>query len=293
LIFSSTIKSSMNHNVRSIRSVTSNSTTPHSSTYPSAYPSEAEDEEPTIIKAHPFPFLSLPSELRNKIYGCAFEAAPPILDLDPDNFRLIHHKFSLFLVSKQIHAEASHHFYSSHTIRLFPTHPGRFFKTRKPLLARLSPQYRSSITSLELRLGPGWNKPPRGWVINDALGLQNTTSVRVLKVFVECDPSDGIFKGFRQADGFYESFSKDLLNKVLEAVPSIEVVEFDAWTSVKKNGDMMMGLLEVATRFEKMVAWGPERGWNEEREEDMGWVREVLPGPGTDKIALRSMAVLS
>jgi len=259
----------MNHNVQSIRSIASNSTTPQSSTYPSAYPSGAEDEEPTIIKAFLFPFLSLPSELRSKIYGCAFEAVPPILDLDPDNFHLIYRKFSLFLVSKQIHAEASHHFYSSHTIRLFPTHPGRFFKTKKPLLARLSPQCRSSITSLELRLGPGWNKPPRGWVINDALGLQNATSVQVLKVFVECDPSDGIFKGFRQADGFYESFSKDLLNKVLEAVPSIEVVEFDAWTSVKKNGDMMMGLLEVATGFEKMVAWGQERGWNEEREEDM------------------------
>lgn len=100
-------------------------------------------------------------------------------------------------------------------------------------------------------------------MVNEALGLTNCMSVRVLKIFVECDPSDGIFKGFRQSDGFYEGFSCTLLENVLKEVPSVKVVEFDAWTSVKRDGDMITSLGEVVQRFDKTVAWGPERGWEE------------------------------
>jgi len=256
----------------SIRSVRSASTTPD----PSAYPSEAEDSELDDKKRPTFPFLSLPSELRNKVYSLVFASAPAVIDLDPGTFSLLHRQriLALFSVSRQVHHEATHHFFSTHTFRLFPIYPGRYFKTKKPLLARLPAHYRASITTLELRLGPGWNAPPRGWVVNDALGLADCTNTRVLKIFVECDPSDAIFKGFRAGDGFYERFSQNLLEGVLKEVPTINVVEFDAWSSVKRNGDMIAGLGEVVAKYDKVVGWGPERGWDQES--DQVWLDAVL-----------------
>jgi len=186
----------MNHGSLSIRHIKGASMTPASSAYPtptssaypSAYPSEEEDTGTTKKKKKPtFAFLSLPSELRNKIYSFVFSAAPSVIDLDPSTFSLLHCNkiLALFGVSRQIHLEATHNFFSTHTIRLFPTYPGRYFKTKKPLLARLPKHYRASITTLELRLGPGWNNPPRGWIVSEALGLKDCLSVRVLKVFVE------------------------------------------------------------------------------------------------------------
>ncbi|KAH8813050.1 hypothetical protein F5884DRAFT_634451, partial [Xylogone sp. PMI_703] len=254
--------------------------TPASSQYPSAYPSEDESEESRASKKAPFPFLSLPSELRNKIYCMIFQPCPQVIDLDPSTFTVLSRTNirALFLVSKQVYEESTHAFFSIHTFRLFPTHPGRYFKTKKPLLSRLPPQYRASITTLELRLGPGWNNPPRGWIVNPALGLRDCKNARVLKVFVECDPSDGIFKGFRHSDGFYEKFSQALLHDVLVDVPSIKIVEFDAWSSVKRGGDMIKGLLQVLGEFKnKIIAWGPERGWDADEDEDgKDWVDVTL-----------------
>jgi len=267
--------------VSSLRAVGSAELTPATSASPSAtpslsrstYPSEDEDEAPR--KFRPFRFLDLPSELRNKIYGHAFNLAPHILDLDPDNFRTIHRKMSIFLVSKQIHDEASHNFYSTNTIRLFPCHPGRFFKTKKPLLARLPSHYRASISSLELRLGPGFANPPRGWVVNEALGLRDCINARILKVMVQIDTSNPVFEGFRSSDdGFYERFSKALLDDALSSLPSIINIEFDAWSSVMKDGPMMRALLDVAYKHNLMVSWGPERGWKDEKNEE--WMDKLI-----------------
>ena len=130
------------------------------------------------------------------------------------------------------------------------------------------------MTSLDLRLGPGWSNPPRGWVINDALGLADCTNVWVLKVFVECDPSDDFFRGFRRSEGFYERFCADLLDGVLKEVPSIRVVEFDAYSSVRRTGDMMARLGEVVAKHGKAIAWGPERGWD--KEGDQVWMDAIL-----------------
>jgi hypothetical protein len=268
------------------------STTPRSSAYPSAYPSEAEDEVVATPKGGKFPFLALPSELRNKIYSLVFSAAPLHLDLDPSIFKIFHRTqmFAIFRVSRQLYREATHHFFSTHTFRLFPTFPGRYFKTKRPLLARLPAQYRQSITSLELRLGPGWNNPPRGWVVNDALGLADCTSVRVLRIFVECDPSDAIFKGFRKSEGFYEEFSASLLDEVMKNVPSIKIVEFDAYTSVKRSGDMMSGLEQVVAKYEgKIVEWGRERGW--EKETEQIWLDALLIHAASQRLS-RARAVL-
>ena len=228
-----------------------------------AHPSYKGPEEKERKKKQPFRFMDLPSELRIKIYGFHFSGAPSVIDLDPDNYKQIHQKLAILRTCRTIYSEASHAFYGSRTFRIFPTHSGKFFKTKKPLLARLNPRQRGWIMSLELRLGPGWSKPPRGWVVNPALGLGDCTNLRKLTVFVECDPSDGFFNGFRRAEGFYEEFSCNLLLEVLRELPHIERIHFDAWTSVKKSGDMMRGLLELANSQGRGICWGPERGWSD------------------------------
>lgn len=276
------MKISMRRKARLIKQFPSSSSSRHLSDLASIPPPEAEG--PVGDGAKPFRFLNLPSELRNKIYEAYFNGAPLILDLDPDNYKSIGRMLPLFLVSKQVHEEASHYFYSTHTIRLFPTHPGRFFKTRKPLLARLPPRYRDYITSFQLRLGPGFTNPPRGWVVNEALGLRDATSVRLLTVFVEVDTSNPIFEGFRRnEDGFYEMFSRNLLDGVLTSVPSIIEVQFDAYLSVQKDGNMMRGLLEIANKHRKFISWGLERGWNEQQE--ASWADDVLTDPPTPNLS--------
>jgi len=127
--------------------------------------------------------------------------------------------------------------------------------------------------------------------VNDALGLSDCAGVRVLKIFVECDPSDAIFKGFRKGDGFYERFSQGLLDGVLNGVPSIKVVEIDAWSSVKKSGDMVAGLLEVAVDHQKVIAWGPERGWVQDEERNRVPATTV-PVKGQVKLLARNVAIV-
>lgn len=121
--------------------------------------------------------------------------------------------------------------------------------------------------------------------MNQALGLADCVNVRVLKVFVECDTSDPIYNGFRKGEGFYERFCAELLEAVLKEVPSIQVVEFDAWSAVKRNGDMISGLGEVVARFDKVVGWGPQRGWDQES--DQVWLDALLlhrPGKLTKSV---------
>lgn len=204
-----------------------------------------------------------------------FNSKNSVIDLDPATFRLFRNQvLPLLKVCRQVHTEALHRFFSTNTFRLFPTYPGRYFKAKKPLLARLPEKYRAAMTSLDLRLGPGWSNPPRGWVVNDALGLADCTSVRILKVFVEMDPSDPMFNGYRKHDGFYEEFCAELLEGILNNVPSIKVVEFDGYNSVKRVGPMMSGLGQVVARLNKDVSWGPERGWAEEV--DQLWLDALL-----------------
>ncbi|KAM0257333.1 hypothetical protein ACHAQJ_004420 [Trichoderma viride] len=226
-------------------------------------------KKPPRVPATPFHFLSLPSELRIKIYEYYFQDDDEVLDLSPDNYKRYHKKLGLMRVCRLLHEEATHYYYSTRTFRIFPTYPGKYFKSKKPILARLKPLQRECLTSLELRLGPGWNAPPKGWAVNDALGLKDCINVHKLKVLVECDPSDNIFKGFRRSEGFYEGFSRTLLGNVLDELPAVNTVEFDAWSSVKKSGAMMTGLFKVVAEHDGMlIQWGPDRGWTDEDEEE-------------------------
>lgn len=235
-------------------------------------------KKPPRVPTTPFHFLSLPSELRVKIYEYYFDENEDALDLSPDNYKRYHKRLGLMRVCKLLREEATYFFYGTRTFRIFPTYPGKYFKSKKPILARLKPRQRECITSLELRLGPGWNAPPKGWAVNDALGLKDCINVNKLKVLVECDPSDNIFKGFRRSEGFYEKFSRQLLASVLEELPAVNAVEFDAWPSVKKSGAMMTGLFKVVTEKEGLsVQWGPDRGWTDAEEEEP--VATVGPDP--------------
>ncbi|KAK6076468.1 hypothetical protein SCUP234_07202 [Seiridium cupressi] len=286
--------------------ISSNLTTPASSALPSAYTSEAEStmadsiaslttniasltvdvpisNRPKRKKLPPFRFFDLPSEVRLEIYSYHFVEVGEVLDLDHDNYKRIHKKLALFRTCRQIYKEASYAFYSTHTVRIFPIW-GKFFKSKKPLLARMSANQRASMTTLELRLGPGWGSPPRGWVVNDKLGLKDCVNVRRIKVFVECDPSNDIFKGFRRSDGFYEKFSQDLLEGVLNEMPWCKIIEFDANPSVKKNGAMMAGLLETTGKMGCKLAWGPEKGWEDGEE-----IEIPEPIPNNDPIGIPTM----
>ncbi|KAI0020797.1 hypothetical protein F4780DRAFT_740851 [Xylariomycetidae sp. FL0641] len=211
----------------------------------------------------------MPSELRVKVYEYHFANTGHVLDLDPDNYRRIHQKLAILRTCRTMYAEASYYFYSSHPVRIFPCHPGKFFKTKKPLLARMKPGQRASLNSLELRLGPGWSKPPRGWVVNPALGLADCVRVNKVTVFVECDPGNDIFKGFRQPNGFFEAFAKALLTGVLEEMPWVERIEFDAWPSVKKSGALMRGLIDLTASRNMKISWGLERGWTDAEEVEL------------------------
>ncbi|KAK3392704.1 hypothetical protein B0H63DRAFT_268 [Podospora didyma] len=267
----------------------STTTTPASSALPSAYASEAEGnpdddvsqipigaltladdsaelpvvKKPKLKKKQPFRFMELPSELRIKVYAYHFDGGGSVIDLDSDNYKLYHKKLAILRTCRTIYNEATHIFYSIHAVRIFPTTPGRHFKTKKPLLARLNTRQRRCLTSLELRLGPGWSQPPRGWVVNPALGLADCTSVRRLTVYAEVDPSDAMYNGWRRSDGFYEGFCQDLLDGVLAEMPFLDRVYFDGFPGVKQSGPMVRGLIQVALAKQKKICWGPERGWTD------------------------------
>lgn len=189
---------------------------------------------------------------------------------DPMNYRLVLPRLSLFLVSRRMHNEAYPVFYGQ-TIRIFPHHDhGRFFHTKKPLLARLPPHYRSAIVSMELRLGPGWSKPPKCQNAGDALGLRDCTSLRVLKILVEIDPSEAVFNGFRgknATEDTYKLFCVDLLSQIVEQVPSLETVELDAYPGVRKEAPLVMALRRTTNKSGKRFVWGPQRGWEKDSDE--------------------------
>jgi hypothetical protein len=167
-----------------------------------------------------------------------------------------------------MHLEAYPIFYSQ-PIRLFPTH-GRFFHNKDALLTRLPSHYRAAITTLELRLGPGWSSPPPCQNTSPKLGLADCTSLRSLKIFVECDPSDTFFAGFRgkgATEDTYKFFCINLLGGILAQVPTLEAVEIDAYPAVKKEAPLVMALRRKVEEGGKKVVWGPLRGWEKEGDE--------------------------
>jgi hypothetical protein len=155
-----------------------------------------------------------------------------------------------------MHEEAYRVFYAQ-PLRLFPFH-GRFFETKKPLLARLPARYRQVVNTVEIRLGPGWSRPPKCQNVKSTLGLMDCTSLRNLKILVQTDPSDAIFNGYRgrgATEDTYKWFCMDLLAGILEQVPGLETVEIDAW--VKKDMPLVAALRRKVEEAQKRLVWGP------------------------------------
>lgn len=216
------------------------------------------------------------------------DAAP-----DPLNYRYLHPLLALFLVSRRMHEEAYRVFYSQ-PLRLFPLH-GRFFHDKQALLARLPPRYRAAINTVELRLGPGWTKPPRCQHVKPSLGLGDCTNLRTLKIFVEIDTSDNVFMGFRgkgATEDTYKWFCLDLLRGILEQVPSLETVEIDAFPGVKKDAPLVLALKRKVEDAGKRLAWGPLREWEKGPDEPgLIGLEKAMAGMGLGDAAPNVVAV--
>ncbi|KAK5110616.1 hypothetical protein LTR62_005655 [Meristemomyces frigidus] len=231
----------------------------------STTPSAVQSRDASPPPRQPFRFFDLPSELRVRIYEEVLLVPNPPIDLDPQNHRTIHPRLSLFLVSLRLHEEAYRIFYAQPFL-LYPFH-GRFFHTKKPLLSRLPTRYREAITTLNWRIGPGWSAPPRSQNANESQGLRDCKSLRTLKLFVEIDPSDVIFSGFRgygASEDTYQWFCVHLLRGICGQVPGLETVEIDGFPVVKRESPLVVALRGVVREFGLKVVWGPLRGWAKE-----------------------------
>ncbi|KAL8754925.1 MAG: hypothetical protein Q9199_004008 [Rusavskia elegans] len=224
--------------------------------------SETPLPPPTLPK--PFPFFLLPPELRSRILSLLLcPNSRPTVDLSDVNHLTSTSRLNYFFVSKRFGYESYHIFYSSHTFRIFQIDSRFYGKRTLPLLARLAVHYLNVITSLELRLGVAWSKPPKPWVVNDGLGLEDCQNVRTLKIFVEVDPSSPVFKGYRLEHDFYTDFCGVILRQIMERLRVLETVEYDAYPSVDRNGALMTRLIDETNKGKKRIIWGRERNWGD------------------------------
>lgn len=223
-----------------------------------------------------FRFFDLPYELRLRVYESLL-VFPKTMDLDPTNHYTVAPSLRLFYASHRMHDEASRVFYGRNTFRLFPIHGGRI-NAKYPLFARLPRKYRALITRLELRLGPGFNKPPKGWVVDKRLGLMAVTKAYKLRIFVEMDPAASeIFEGFRNVEKtFYTEYCVGLLRALLVQIPSVGEIELDAYPSVSKDSPLLKGLLDEAKLNQRRIAWGAERGWDKIVDKDLVDILEKM-----------------
>ncbi|OKL63604.1 hypothetical protein UA08_00051 [Talaromyces atroroseus] len=262
---------------------------PQHNEHPGQHPDGGEvEEEPAEIL--PFRFFDLPSEIRLKIYNYVLfgskrkGAARPSGNVGSSSknkpLAPLSHRVALFLASRRIHDEASVQFYSVQTFRVFQIQD----YSRLPTLTSLAPTYRPLIKKIELILGSSWTAPPKSWKVTNRLGLAEMTGLQTLKIFIQCDPSHPVFEGFRISSDFYTGFAGEMVQKILEQLPNLTQVEFDAWPSVQKNGALMRRLLSEVRTANKKILWGPERGWNDWEDEDWNDTASKMNATGSISI---------
>lgn len=124
------------------------------------------------------------------------------------------------------------------------------------------------MTSLEIRLGTGWSKPPKTWTVNKKLGLKDCVHVKKLEVFVECDPSHQIFSGFRVSRDFFTEFAGNLIERIVDSLPSLEEVTFNRHgPSVRRDSELMTRLQEAVLKGQKRIGWAKGQ-WVEQDDAD-------------------------
>lgn len=227
-------------------------------------PEEEQVEDDNTFKPRgTFPLLDLPSELRYRIYNLVlFNNPDPTGGNGPDHeVQPTCQNLSLLLLSKRIHAEATHILYSTTTFRLFPLQDFQFLPTPPDL----APHYRSHITRLSITLGSSWTAPPAAWKVSKGLArcLSRVKLVRTLRVFIALDPSQPMFAKHRVSYSFYTDFCGELLRDVLKAMPKLESVELAGYPHVEPDGPLVSRLREEAEAKDKIVRWGRECGWYE------------------------------
>ena len=226
---------------------------PSSPDFGSESDSSLEPEKPKVTRkpVQPFRFLDLPAELRERILGFALKS-DQVIDLGQNLVSQV----KLLLVSKQFHHEAAAVFYGTNTFRILPTHSRACERRAKPVLRRLARRYRPLITSAELRFGPHWGRPPKCWAVDRALGLEQLTALRRLNVFVQADPSQDMYEGFRVSKDFYTTLAANLLRAVLERLPKVVEVHFDNYSGVSRDGPLITALVDDAKQKGKKITWG-------------------------------------
>jgi hypothetical protein len=239
----------------------------------------------TFDRAGIFPFLSLPPEIRNRIYFLNWHGAstsdlhhkpiPPLSATDRG-------RLNLTLVSRRLHAESTHLLYSTTTFRLFPLQDFQYLPT--PL--SLPPHYRSHITSLSLIVGSSWTNPPASWKVGKGLirALSRIKLLRVLKIFVEVDPSIPMFARYRRSEGFYTEWCGELVRDVLKAiVGTCEIVEADGNPGVDPRGQLASRICEEVRASGRVMRYGPD--WKAKLEAgDAGMLVTMAAGVALEEV---------
>ncbi|RMZ90508.1 hypothetical protein DV736_g2279, partial [Chaetothyriales sp. CBS 134916] len=214
-----------------------------------------------FVRQRTFPFLSLPPELRNRIYYLTWFGTSAVQAVHRDSYPPLaasdRGRLNLTLVCRRLHLESTHLLYSSTSFRLFPLQDFLYLPT--PL--SLSPHYRTHITTLSLIVGSSWTNPPSAWRVGKALTrcLSRLKLVHTLKIFIEVDPSVPMFTGFRRSETFYTDWCGDLVRDVLKVLTSnCEVVEVDGNPGIDPHGPLSTRIVSEVEASGRKVRWGLE-----------------------------------
>lgn len=195
--------------------------------------------------------LDLPSELRMRIYSFIFPSSEYETDRKNAQVGPRVKRTHILQVSRSLHDDITQYLYSVHAFRLFPLQDF----SRTPTIKSLSPQYKRSCKVVELVLGSSWTKPPRSWVVDEALGLHHMDLVHTLEILLVCDPSEPIFEGFRVSKTFYTDFAVKLVRDVLKALPNLEQIILDSYSYVRKEGHLVTHLMKEFHKPGMKIRW--------------------------------------